>query len=303
MRRAFTFLPVLTILLLAGCGGSAKPSATPDPTLAPPTQCAPTPLLKTVSAFIPGAKWIDTSWQPAEGTDLEAIYSGGGIACTYGIESAEVGGTFSWVRDTGDLYNSRTDGWKAAGQVERKIAGVAADRAFVITDSAKAKMEIPTMQANVLIAGFWIQLGGGFIQNDEQLAKLVNAAKGSLIKNTPKITGCYVGKLAGDVYTLDISSQADNALTARIDFNFAQKDRSVGTFSGSYTNGILDGRYEFESEGTTSSRELIFKGDASGFVEGYAALDPINGEAFARPLNVTWEKQFIFSPAQGCSTN
>ena len=297
---------ILAITLLTSCGASSsKTSPTPSPSVtmalfAPPTNCASTPLLGAVAKLIPGAKWIDTSWTPAASTDLEAIYSAGGIACSYGIAQAEVGGTFSWARNADDLYNSRVDGWKSAGQVERKVTGITADRIFVISDAAKAKMEIPSFSANVLINGFWIQIGGAFITSDAQFASLVKAAIASLVKPTKPITGCYIGKLSKDIYYLNILSQSDNAVTASIFYNTFEKDDSTGDFAGSYTNGVLDGLYTFNSEGSTSERELIFKGSATGFTAGYAVPDPVNGTYFFRPLSVTWEKQFTFLPATGC---
>ncbi len=290
------------VLLLTSCG-TTTPKPTPSApvvSIAPPASCATTPLLAAVQNEIPGAKWIDTSWTPAAGTDLEAIYSAGGIACSYGIEQSEVGGTFTWARNADDLYNSRVDGWRAAGQEERTVAGLKAERVFVITDATKAKMEIPSFAANVLIDGFWIQIGGAFIQSDAQFASLVKAAVASLIKPATPITGCYIGKLAKDIYYLNILSQSDNAVTASIFYNTFEKDDSTGDFAGSYTNGILDGLYTFDSEGTTSDRELIFKGSSNGFVAGYAVPDPVNGAYFFRPLSVSWDKQFSFLPATGC---
>ena len=292
------------VLLLTSCGNSApKPLPTPSATallLAPPDDCSMTPLLDAVGKLIPGAKWIDTSWTPAAGTDLEAIYGAGGIACSYGIQHSEVGGTFAWARNADDLYNSRVDGWKAAGQVERKVNGIAADRVFVITDASRLKMEIPSFSANVLINGFWIQVGGAFIQSDAQFATLINSAVASLIKPVPTISGCYIGKLAKDIYYLNILSQSDNAVTATIFYNTFEKDDSTGDFAGSYTNGLLDGLYTFNSEGSTSERELIFKGGKNGFTAGYATPDPNNGTYFFRPLSISWEKQFAFLPATGC---
>ena len=291
-------------LLLTSCGNSTpKPAPTITPTaasFAPPTNCASTPLLGAVVNLVPGATWIDTSWTPAAGTDLEAIYSAGGIACSYGIQRSEVGGTFAWARNADDLYNSRVDGWKAAGQIERVVKGISAERIFVISDAAKSKMEIPSFSANLLINGFWIQIGGAFINSDAQLAALVKAAVASLVKPAAPITGCYIGKLSKDIYYLNILTQSDNAVTASIFYNTYEKDDSTGEFAGSYTNGILDGLYTFDSEGSTSERELIFKGSATGFTAGYAAPDPINGTHFFRPLSVTWEKQFTFLPATGC---
>lgn len=296
---------ILSIALLASCGGkAATPSVSPSPTksitLAPPADCATTKVLTTMQSEIKGAAWINTEWQPAPGTDLESIYNVGGIACSYGLASAEVGGTFSWARDTNGLFASRVKGWLASGLAKVSIPGISATESYAITDAARAKMEIPSYSANILVNGFWIQIGGAFIQNSTQAATYLQAAIGSLISTTPSITGCYIGKLAKDIYYLDIKSQNDNRISASIFYNTFEKDDSSGTLDGIYTNGIVNGMYTFQSEGSTSVRELFFKGDASKFVAGYGPPDSVNGEKFARPLSITWDKQFAFLPATDC---
>ncbi len=124
--------------------------------------------------------WIDTKWQPAAGTDLEAIYKAGGIACSYGIQSAEIGGTFTWAPDSEGLFASRIASWKNAGYVKTDIPGLAEIDAWVISDAARSKMEIPSWSANILIDGTWISIGGRFIQSTSDALPLIKAAVQSL---------------------------------------------------------------------------------------------------------------------------
>jgi hypothetical protein len=124
--------------------------------------------------------YIPTEWQPAAGTDLEAILKGNGIACTYGIQQAEIGATVSWVKDVNKLFDSRVAGWKAAGFEEKNIAGVTADKIFVISEASMNSREIHSWNANILVKGNWIQVSASYIYKDADSATLVNAAITSL---------------------------------------------------------------------------------------------------------------------------
>lgn len=167
------------VLLLAGCGNAAKtPSATP--LFTPPANCNDTNVLSALPQDLTNAMYIPTEWQPAPGTDLEAVLNGGGIACTYGVQQAEIGATVSWVKNSKDLFASRIAGWKSAGFEVQKIAGVEADVIYVISDAAMNAREIHSWNANILVKGNWIQVSASYIYKSADAAPLINAAISSL---------------------------------------------------------------------------------------------------------------------------
>jgi len=166
-------------ILLAGCGSSAKtPSATPA--FSPPANCNDTNVLAALPQDLTNAMYIPTEWQPAPGTDLEAVLNGGGIACTYGVQQAEIGATVSWVKNSKNLFPSRIAGWKTAGFEVQKIAGVEADEIYVISDAAMNAREIHSWSANILVKGNWIQVSASYIYKSADAATLINAAISSL---------------------------------------------------------------------------------------------------------------------------
>ena len=166
-------------LILAGCGNPAKtPSATP--LFTPPANCNDTNVLSALPQDLTNAMYIPTEWQPAPGTDLEAVLNGGGIACTYGVQQAEIGATVSWVKNSKDLFASRIAGWKSAGFEPKKIAGVEADEIYVISDAAMNAREIHSWSANILVKGNWIQVSASYIYKSADAAPLINAAISSL---------------------------------------------------------------------------------------------------------------------------
>ena len=70
-----------SLLLLTACGGD--PEATTAPELpSVPNDCTKTKILAAFPEKVPNPKFIDTQWEPSEGTDLYAAYNAGGIACS-----------------------------------------------------------------------------------------------------------------------------------------------------------------------------------------------------------------------------
>ena len=166
-------------ILLVGCGTATKtPTATP--VFQPPANCNDTNVLSALPQDLANPMYIPTEWQPAAGTDLEAILNNAGIACTYGVQQAEIGATVSWVKDSKNLFDSRVAGWKAAGFEEKSIAGVTADKIFVIGEAAMNAREIHSWSANILVKGNWIGVSASYIYKNADSAALINAAITSL---------------------------------------------------------------------------------------------------------------------------
>jgi len=176
-KKVALFVSLAT--LLAGCGSVVKaPTATQA--LQPPANCNDTNVLSALPSDLANPMYIPTEWQPAAGTDLEAVLNGSGIACTYGVQQAEIGATISWVKNSKDLFASRIAGWKAAGFEEKTIAGVAADKVFVISEAAMNAREIHSWSANILVKGNWIGVSASYIYKNADSAALINAAITSL---------------------------------------------------------------------------------------------------------------------------
>ena len=169
---------LIAVGLLAGCG--SKTAETSSTSYLPPQDCNETNVLAALPSELTNAMYIPTEWQPAEGTDLKAILDGGGIACTYGVQQAEIGATVSWVSDKNGLFNSRVAGWKSQGYEEISLPGVTAERIFVISEKAMSAREIHSWSANILVNGNWIQLSASYIYKNSEATTLVNAAITSL---------------------------------------------------------------------------------------------------------------------------
>lgn len=107
------------------------------------------------------------------------------------------------------------------------------------------------------------------------------------------VEGCYVATLQQDVYSMNIISQEGSDIEGTLVFNNYEKDSSSGSLKGSYEDGILFGRYVFQSEGMNSDMEVIFKKVEDGFIRGYGPVDE-TGENFISRDDIEFDASFVF---------
>ena len=255
-----------SLLLLTACGGDPEVTTAPElPSV--PNDCTNTKILAAFPEKVPNPKFIDTQWEPSEGTDLYAAYNAGGIACSYGIQEAEVGATILWAPDNQILFDERSAEWIKAGQKEVDLPDFAEEKAYVLTEGTEGQGEYHVWAINYLIDGAWIQVGATFFGSIEEAMPLVKAAAESL--RTPKqasrtnLKGCYMAELESDLYVFNIDYHDNNTISAGVYQKNINSDAAKGVFIGSYTNGKIHGFYNLNS--ANSEFELTLKGNKDGF--------------------------------------
>lgn len=107
------------------------------------------------------------------------------------------------------------------------------------------------------------------------------------------IKGCYVAFLAKDIYRLTILSQTGDLFAGTLSFKNFEKDSSSGHYNGTYDNGIILGKYIFQSEGTTSNMQVIFKKQGSDFIRGYGEMNA-TGDSFKDLNAITYDSSLVF---------
>lgn len=266
MRKLAIILAAL--LLLTACGNDPEATTAPEfPSV--PNDCTKTKILPAFPERIPNAKFIETDWEPAEGTDLYAAYNAGGIACSYGIQEAEVGATILWAPDNQILFNERSAEWLKAGQQEVDLPDFNEEKAYFLTQGVEGEGEYIIWAINYLIDGVWIQVGATFFTSLAQAMPLIKAAYDSL--RTPKqaansnVKGCYMAELPEDLYVFNIDYHENNTISAGVYYKNINTEGEKGVFVGSYTNGVVTGTYNFNPEDINSERKLVLKGDKKGF--------------------------------------
>ena len=191
-----TYSLVLSFLL-AGCGvqsskpnGLSAPKATSTATsngnqnasqtdntiYRVPNSCKLEGVNAALAKIIPPSKYIETKWQPAPGTDLYAAINSGGIACSYGDQEAEVGGTILWALNKDGLWDSSVAQWQKDGMVAIDIPGVDETAAYKLPEGATSADGLPAWRVNLLIGNLWIQLGAAFIQSWDEATPIIKAA-------------------------------------------------------------------------------------------------------------------------------
>jgi len=303
MKVKKSALLLILSLLLASCSSQQEVAAPELPSV--PSNCTDTKVLESILPRIAEAKYIETEWEPAEGTDLYAAYNAGGIACTYGLQEAEVGATILWAPDNKSLFSELTPNWIGFGQKEIDLPGIEEDAAYYLSEGIKGQGEYHIWSVNLLINGSWIQVGATFFNSLEDAIPVIKAAIDSLQRpkraEAKKITGCYLAELPEDLYVFNVHYHDNNTISADFYYKNINGEPTNGLFLGTYTNGIARGFYSLSTSNGTSERELFLKGDKSGFVALNAKLEKVEGiEKYVRPLNLTWSEEIKYIPAEEC---
>ena len=77
---------------------------------------------------------------------------------------------------------------------------------------------------------------------------------------------CYHSTIGNSSSLLQISEQSASNIKGSLIFQNYEKDSSYGDFVGKYTGNKLTASFTFQSEGTESVREIIFKKEGKNFV-------------------------------------
>ena len=155
------FAVVVALLAVAACGDDAT---------SVPTSCPQGDFLAAMNDYVEGSVFIDTPWEPAPDTDLAAAIDAGGVACSYGIQEAEVGATVLW--STAEAFVSRRAQWQADGQVQVEVSG--ADEAWALQETNGSETHVWVL--NLLVDDVWIHIGATFLPDLKSAGPLIDAA-------------------------------------------------------------------------------------------------------------------------------
>lgn len=169
----------LIATFLVGCSSSVDEMEIPTEKTSVykiPASCELDSVNAAFAKIIPPSKYIPTEWTPAEGTDLYAVINSGGIACSYGDQDAEVGGTVMWAINKNGLWDKRVAVWQAEGLESVDFPGIDESAAYKLPEGATSADNMPAWRINLLIGDLWIQLGAAFIQSFDEAAPIIEAA-------------------------------------------------------------------------------------------------------------------------------
>ena len=170
MKKGLSLLSIA--LLLGGCNTSPVENVN----YKVPIDCNQQVVIDAFNDLVPGSRFVPTEWQPAADTDLDAVLKNNGIACSYGIETAEIGGTVMWAENKNDVWENRVNVWKKSGQIKIDLPGIDETEAYVLQEGSTSADEMHVWGVNLLVGDIWIQLNATFLQNLDEAVPLIRSA-------------------------------------------------------------------------------------------------------------------------------
>jgi hypothetical protein len=125
---------------------------------------------------------------------------------------------------------------------------------------------------NLLAAGFLLILSCNNSTQDNSINKEDSAIVEKDVTPTAAFfPGCYAWNINKDsaFLQLDISG---SEVTGSLKYFMHEKDNNSGNLKGIVKDSIIDSYYSFQSEGQNSVREVVFKIQDQGLVEGYGDI-------------------------------
>lgn len=107
--------------------------------------------------------------------------------------------------------------------------------------------------------------------------------------------GCFAFLSGGSRAFLEVKFTGD-VVQGRLTYLLEGKDSNRGTYLGKLVDNSIVAVYTFESEGMTSTREVVFRTDGQSWTEGYGPVDVgENGVVFSDPAALEFENGLDFS--------
>ena len=100
------------------------------------------------------------------------------------------------------------------------------------------------------------------------------------------LSGCYQMVTGKDTAMLSLNHEGDT-VTGSLSYHWYEKDNNEGSFRGVIKNdSLIVAHYNFQSEGITSVRQIVFKVRGEELLQGYGEIRMKNDTAFFRDVDL-----------------
>jgi hypothetical protein len=107
---------------------------------------------------------------------------------------------------------------------------------------------------------------------------------------------CYTHSTATDTIRLTLQT-TQPTVTGQLTYHYFEKDRNQGTIRGVMHGDTLLADYTFQSEGTTSVRQVAFLRRDIGFIEGFGPVVERQGKLlFEQPRTLQYDAKYTLIP-------
>ena len=173
MKIILSLIASLSFLTACGLNGAETQSEIAKGMV--PTGCEIPEVVAEFAAQVPGSKYVPTDWQAFPDTDLAAVLDNNGIACSYGIQIAEIGGTVLWTPNAENIWEQRKTSWIEFGETPIDLPGINESAAYVLKEETESG-EMHVWKINLLINDVWIQVSASFFQEVDEALPIIEAA-------------------------------------------------------------------------------------------------------------------------------
>lgn len=107
------------------------------------------------------------------------------------------------------------------------------------------------------------------------------------VANSPvaaDISGCYLAVLQKDTAHLHLQVSG-TTLQGDLAYNHFEKDDNIGTIQGEINDNVITAYYSFQSEGSASVRQVVFKVEKDQLVEGFGEIIMKGDTAIFKDIN------------------
>lgn len=166
---------IASLSLLTACGSTDAENQSENIKGKVPASCEIPEVVAEFAAQVPESKFVPTDWQAFPDTDLAAVLDNNGIACAYGIQVAEVGGTVLWTPNAENIWEERKSSWIQSSETPIDLPEINETAAYVLKEGTESG-EMHVWKVNLLINDVWIQVGASFFQDVEETLPIIKAA-------------------------------------------------------------------------------------------------------------------------------
>lgn len=104
------------------------------------------------------------------------------------------------------------------------------------------------------------------------------------IETSAMESGKYLYQKEGDTISLQLRLENGKA-NGELVYKLKEKDMNTGTIEGEVKDNVVIAFYTFQSEGSTSVRQVAFKFINKGLIEGYGAVEEKEGKVLFKDVN------------------
>jgi len=116
-------------------------------------------------------------------------------------------------------------------------------------------------------------------------------------EKSPEKFMCFTYAHNQDTIHLKFTEMKDSTVSGNLTYNFYEKDQNKGSFKGKWSGDSLFADYQFQAEGSVSTREIFFFKTDAGLIEGYGPVkDTLNKVIFQEHRTLVLNENILLKP-------